>query len=144
MMMAWERPRIEVEKFIANEYVAACGDSGTTYLFECIAGGGKYGSVWWETNNKENLQTNREYVGDGLGGILDPDNWISADTRLTTTYHACGATHEASTTDDFLNGYYIQDGTNTVTKVIIWRGPDGNNVHCTTNLDKNTWETAKS
>ena len=28
--------------------------------------------------------------------------------------------------------------------VVIWRGKDGNNIHCTTNLDINSWATAKS
>ena len=29
----WTHPLTQVQKFEANEYVAACGDSGTTYLF---------------------------------------------------------------------------------------------------------------
>ena len=28
--------------------------------------------------------------------------------------------------------------------VIVWRGQYGNNVHCTTNLNMDTWETSKS
>ena len=28
--------------------------------------------------------------------------------------------------------------------VIVWRGETGDNIHCTTNLNINTWETAKS
>ena len=49
MKMRWEEPRIEVQKFMPNEYVAACGDHGVTYKFECNAGGGIPGSsaaVW--------------------------------------------------------------------------------------------------
>ena len=34
----WRRPLTEVQKFEANEYVAACGDSGVVYNFECNAG----------------------------------------------------------------------------------------------------------
>ena len=45
----WEQPVTLVQKFEANEYVAACGDSGTTYLFKCDAGGGRPGDVYLET-----------------------------------------------------------------------------------------------
>ena len=95
-----------------------------------------------------------EYVaacGDGddkfepvLTGILGGDRYMG------TGYHACGEKHVTQTGDEFIEGWYVT-GWDAVTgqgdiakKVIIWRGPDGNNIHCTTNLDKNTWETAKS
>ena len=44
------KPTMESEAFVPNTYVAACGDSGTTYLFTCDAGGGKSGTVYLETN----------------------------------------------------------------------------------------------
>ena len=37
-MKKWSRPVTMVQKFEANEYVAACGDSGVVYNFECNAG----------------------------------------------------------------------------------------------------------
>lgn len=125
----WEQPVTLVQKFEANEYVAACGDSGTKYLFTCDAGGGKSGSVYLETNGRPGLQT-------GWGG----DQYLSG-------YHACGTKHEADSDDEFLDGYYVTTGfwgQQNVTQVIVWRGPHNDNTHCTTNLDKNTWETAKS
>lgn len=128
-MKKWSRPVTMVQKFEANEYVAACGDSGTTYLFTCDAGGGKSGTVYLETNGREGLQT-------GWGG----DRYLSG-------YHACGTTHEADSDDEFLDGYYVTTGwwgQEEVTKVIVWRGPDNDNTHCTTNLDQDSWETAKS
>ena len=133
----WRRPLTEVQKFEANEYVAACGDSGTTYLFKCDAGGGDSGNVYVESNGVEGLQTRGEWVG-GWGG-----HWQEADRSLGG-YHACGTTHEADSDDDFLNGYYVPYRSDKVTDVIIWRGPYNNNVHCTTNLNKDNWETAKS
>lgn len=133
----WRRPLTEVQKFEANEYVAACGDSGTTYLFKCDAGGGDSGDVYVESNGVEGLQTRGEWVG-GWGG-----HWQEADRSLGG-YHACGTEHEADSEDEFLNGYYVPYWSDDVTKVIIWRGPYNDNVHCTTNLDKNSWETAKS
>ena len=133
----WKRPLTEVQKFEANEYVAACGDSGTTYLFTCDAGGGVSGNVYVESNGVEGLQTRGEWVG-GWGG-----HWQEADRSLGG-YHACETTHEADSENEFLNGYYVPYRSDDVTKVIIWRGPYNDNVHCTTNLDKNSWETAKS
>lgn len=133
----WRRPLTEVQKFEANEYVAACGDSGTTYLFKCDAGGGVSGNVYVESNGVEGLQTRGEWVG-GWGG-----HWQEADRSLGG-YHACGTTHEADSDDGFLNGYYVPYWSDKVTDVIIWRGPYNNNVHCTTNLNKDNWETAKS
>lgn len=129
MKRTWEAPGIMVQEFEANEYVAACGDSGKVYNFTCNAGGGVSGDVYLETNGKPGLQT-------GRGG----DQYLSG-------YHACGTTHEASSTDGFLDGYYVTFdwyGNQTVTPVIVWRGPKNNNTHCTTNLDMSTWETAKS
>lgn len=133
----WRRPLTEVQKFEANEYVAACGDSGTTYLFTCDAGGGVSGDVYVESNGVEGLQTRGEWVG-GWGG-----HWQEADRSLGG-YHACQTTHEAESDDEFLNGYYVPYFSNDVTKVIIWRGPYNNNVHCTENLNMDKWETAKS
>lgn len=125
MKRAYVRPLMECETFVANEYVAACGDSGTVYKFKCDAGGGRSGHVYLETNGRPGLQTE--------GPNSD---------RYLSSYHACGTTHEAESTDDFLDGYYVANGN--VTSVIVWRGPRNNNTHCTANLDMNTWETAKS
>lgn len=125
----WVRPLTMVQQFEANEYVAACGDLNKVYKFKCDAGGGIPGSVYLETNGQEGLQT-------GRGG----DQYLSG-------YHACGTTHEAKTTDDFLDGYYVTSswfgGTKT-TPVIVWRGPNNDNTHCTENLNMDSWETAKS
>lgn len=129
MKRTYESPKAYVEEFTPNEYVAACGESGTTYKFTCDAGGGESGTVYLETNGKEGLQT-------GRGG----DRYLSG-------YHACGTTHEAESTDDFLDGYYVTSswlGGTKVTPVIVWRGPHNDNTHCTTNLDMDSWETAKS
>ena len=133
----WIRPLTEVQKFEANEYVAACGDSGVVYKFKCDAGGGESGNVYVETNGVDGLQTRGEWVG-GWNG-----HWQEADKSLGG-YFACGTTHEAESDDGFLNGYYVPYYSDDVTKVIIWRGPHNNYVHCTTNLDQNYLETAKS
>lgn len=139
----WRRPLTEVQKFEANEYVAACGDSGTTYLFKCDAGGGVSGKVYLEDNGKEGLQTtNGPWHQTGFFPWDGYYEW-EADTSLGG-YHACGTSHEADSDNSFLNGYYIPYGSQDVTNVIVWRGPYNNNVHCTTNLNQDSWETAKS
>ena len=137
-MKNYVKPMMESEVFAANEYIAACG-SGTTYLFTCDAGGGRSGNVYLETNGRPGLQT-------GWGG----DQYLSG-------YHACGTQHEADSDDDFLQGYYVTEQwvpgsgggdwghmETTTTDVIVWRGPNNNNTHCTTELDMSKWETAKS
>lgn len=128
------KPTMESEAFVPNTYVAACGDHGTTYLFECNAGGGKSGTVYLETNGRPGLQKGS-------------DQYLSG-------YHACGIKHEADSDDPFLNGYYVTEEyigwwpfghyEEQTTDVIVWRGPYGNNTHCTTNLNMKEWETAKS
>lgn len=131
MKRAYVRPTMVGERFVANEYVAACGDTEYgKYKFTCDAGGGVSGDVYIESNGKPGFQK-----GFGIFGI-------GGDERLGG-YHACGTTHEANTTDDFLEGYYIPDGGNAV-DVIIWRGKRGDNIHCTTNLNRDSWETTKS
>lgn len=125
----YSKPILESETFIPQAYIAKCGDSGTVYKFTCDAGGGYAGSVYLETNGQEGLQT-------GRGG----DRYLSG-------YHACGTTHEADSNNEFLEGYYVTSswfGGTKVTPVIVWRGPNNDNTHCTTNLDMDSWETVKS
>lgn len=129
-MRNWERPMAVVDAFVANEFVSACGDKNKEYLFTCDAGGGDSGKVYLETNGKPGLQK--------TGG------WgYRADKKLGG-YYACGTTHTAKTTDDFKQGYYIKNYTEDIVDVIVWRGPWGDNTHCTTNLNKNEWTTVKS
>ena len=140
MKMRFERPSMDVEQFMANEYIAACGDSGKTYLFDCNAGGGRDGGVWQESNGRPGLQV-------GRGG----DKRIS---RSDHSFSACDKKHETTDPEDFLyNCYYApyrygfiggEVLVDQAVDVIVWRGEKGNNVHCTTDLDIDSWETLKS
>lgn len=124
----WVQPQTVVQQFVANEAVSACGDENKVYKFTCEAGGGGNGTVYLDSDH------------DGEWNLL-------YDEILTLAgYHACGVTHEAPTTDDFKEGFFITGviPPYNVQKVIVWRGEDGHNVHCTTNLDMTTWPTAKS
>ena len=128
MKKTWEEPRILVQQFMPNEYVAACGDKNKVYNFKCDAGGGTPGKVYKDSNNNGRLDLRDEAL---TGHILE-------------TYHACGKTHSAPTDDEFIDGFYVPiSNPLEVTKVIIWT-EGGTNVHCTTNLNKDSWETEKS
>ena len=136
MEKVWRKPHAVVQKFEANEYIAACGDTNDEYLFKCDAMGGITGTVFYSDGD--------DTFEPSLTGLLGDDRLMG------TGYHACGETHTTQVGDDFIEGWYVTgwdaitgEG-ELVTKVIIWRGPEGNNIHCTTNLDKNSWETAKS
>ena len=126
MKKKYVRPMMRVESFVPNEFISACGDSNTVYKFRCDAGGGANGNVFLESNDQAGFQS-------GRGG----DDYLSE-------YHACGTTHEANTKDEFLEGYYLKDNSVDVVPVLVWRGPDGDNTHCTENLDMSTWEVTKS
>ena len=135
MKRTYVRPTMVGERFVANEYVAACGDSGKVYKFECNAGDGVSGNVYQETNGESGLQRLPSKPG------RKPDTNLTSG--LLTSYHACGETHEASAMDKFVNGYYVSLQSGKVTNVIIWRGKDGHNVHCTTKLIMDECATAK-
>lgn len=128
-MRNWERPMVVVDAFVANEFVSACGDKGTIYKFECDAPRGLL------------------YYYKHSDGKIDGEYNRYDKAKLIGNYHPCGAKHEASKTDDFYDGFvdYNRNGKQDSGEgVIVWRGPYGNNGHATTNLDMNSWETAKS
>lgn len=133
----WRRPLTKVQKFEANEYIAACGDTNNEYIFKCDAMGGILGAVFYDNGNGE---------FDPYIPVFNP----SGDRLQGVGYHACGSEHVTQVGDDFIDGWYVTGWDaitgqgDLITKVIIWEGPQGNNIHCTTNLDQNTWETAKS
>ena len=144
--------------FAANEYVAACGDGGKNYIFECNAAFNLFerlpswlqsilkvanvgaedlqigGSVYFETNGEAGLQ-----------------NTGSNQDAYRSDYHACYEKHETNNLGDFKDGWLSMEvgygdykHTFDTQQVIIWTGEDGKNTHCTTNLDMNEWEIAKS
>lgn len=129
MRKTWEEPRILVQEFVANEYVAACGEENQVYKFTCDAKGG-----WLY------------YYSEG-DGTIDGQYNGTGEARLIGSYRPCTATHEASVTNDFYDGFvdYNWNGKcDNGEGVIVWRGPRNNNGHATKNLNMNTWETAKS
>ncbi len=129
-MRNWERPMAVVDASVANEFVSACGAQNTVYLYKCNAGekGHRYNVYYYDKyNTKHYIASNRHYA-------------------QFDSYHPCDATHEASTRDDFINGFIDDQSTwgyDEKTPVVIWTDR-GTNVHCTTILNTNSWSTAKS
>ena len=137
MKRVYERPMMFAQKFTSNEYVAACGESGTVYNFQCNAGDRPYqcepSYIPFFCEHGEDVTDNYPY-----------DVYTSTGEHLGS-YGPCGTSHEANSSDDFIfGGYMVHQHTGETIKVTIWRGADGNNIHCTTILDQKQWETAKS
>lgn len=125
------------------------------------------GDDWDSLSNGSGLDTTTTSVGtvanpswgdlssglDQLIPVIGGTDWTQYDAVLSEGgYHACKTSHVASSDSAFLKGYYLANSKwnngnfniADVLKVIIWRGIDGNNVHCTTKLNMENWETAKS
>ena len=133
MKRVYESPRAYAEMFTPNEYVAACGDHGTVYNFECNAG---------TNRNKYNV-----YLSDGTPYATSGRDSGGCRTDYEY-YYPCGETHTADSDSGFLKGYMYQQGrrgqdSGEKIDVIIWT-ERYTNVHCTTNLNMDEWETAKS
>lgn len=141
--LIWTKPEMNEFAFAANEYVAACGDEGSKYLFKCNAVGGIL-------HYFENLLVSK----DAAQPKWDEVDYSQAGDTTIGSYFPCGRKHEASTSSDFYWGYidynlndkHDPNGTYGLEKetVIVWRGPNGNNGHATKNLNINDWEVAKS
>lgn len=128
MKKRWEEPRILVQKFMPNEYVAACGASGVVYKFECNAG---------KRNTHYAIKDSNGRVANISGRYMDGERYY---------YYPCGKTHEAESDSGFLTGYHLDDPTTRRDEnisVVIWTQYN-TDVHCTTKLDMNEWSTAKS
>ena len=132
MKRTYTRPIAYVEEFTPNEYVAACGDSGVVVYFFFY---------FCSRRNSYNVYFDN---GKPLASSNGNEEWYAQFSG----YHPCGATHEAESNSGFYDGYmYLQNwrGNNSgdPIDVIIWTD-NGTDVHCTTNLNKDEWETAKS
>ena len=132
----WTAPKAEVEQFMANEYVAACGDSGVVYKFNCNAAGG---SLYYYPNSD---------------GVIDGVYKSGGKASYVGIYTPCGEKHDAESTADFYDGFVDRNGNgkcDSGEEVIVWLewgnsffGPMIRDGHATAILNKNEWETAKS
>lgn len=134
-MRKYKKPVLNVEQFTANEFIAACHDQNTVYKFTCDAPRGPlyyYPQSDGKIDGTYNGKGRPQLIGSSFPGF---------------TYHPCNKKHEASTTDDFYDGFVDRNYNGRYDAgegVIVWRGADGKNGHATKNLDMTTWETSKS
>ncbi len=129
MKRTYVRPTMVGERFVANEYVAACGEENKVYKFKCDA---PRGELYYYPSSDGTIDG--AYTGTGRA------SWIGS-------YHPCNAKHEASTTSDFYDGFVDYNHNRRQDEgegVIVWRGKWNMNGHATTNLNMDAWETAKS
>lgn len=136
MKKRWEEPRILAEKFMPNEYVAACGDTEYgNYLFECDA---PAGTLYYYPQSDGKIDG--QYSGWGWAERMG-------------SYTPCGATHEAPTTGDFYDGFVDRNRNGQQDSgegVIVWRNREWSilgwrwNGHATTNLDMESWTKDRS
>ena len=136
MKAVYESPKMMIQTFVPDEYVAACGDSGVVYNFKCNAGDKNHEYAVYTYNKRGR----KEYLKIGSG-------WDSHTINgYDYYYHPCGVTHKAESDSGFLTGYYMDDmSTRKDDKipVTVWTAYN-TDVHCTKELDMDSWETAKS
>lgn len=148
MKKIYEKPAMQLEEFIPNECVAACGDTEYgKYKFNCNAGNyDGFGYIYQE------MQGNGQFDHGNYG-------WGANDRRLGG-FGPCNIEHEADTTDEFIDGWYVPCDATYIPRedawdvhtvyydqaipVIIWRGDDGNGLHATSVLDRDSWPVVKS
>ena len=129
MKRTYVRPTMVGERFVANEYVAACGGENKVYKFKCDA---PRGELYYYPSSDGTIDG--VYTGPGRAELLG-------------SYHPCDEEHEASATSDFYDGFvdYNYNGSQDEGEgVIVWRGKWNKNGHATMNLHMDTWGTAKS
>ena len=137
MKKAYVKPSMESEEFVPNVYCSQCGDSGVTYYFECNAG---EPYRYWQPG----------IFGGGRWVVDDHPYRVVAGGQTWENYGPCNETHVASSRDEFLTGYIDNMHTkeNENIPVVVWKQYVGGyqrwNIHCTTNLDQDSWVIAKS
>lgn len=115
----WIVPTTEVQKFAANEYVAAC-----TVKFVC------------DVQGRGDL-----FTADGTN--------LTPNKVATTYYRPCSAELEVAADSDFQTGYLVENNGSDQKKnwmgsaykqipCIIWT--DGDDLHATANTDLSTWD----
>lgn len=154
----YEKPAMQVEAFIANDYCVNCSTDPdhqmVTYNFVCTAGAISSGTPAYAIHNaSEQIQTIAGKYMDG--------------GRTSYYFHPCNATHQFSVKrgtdlsklDNILTGLHI-DRYGTVNRwgeiedvnryrgcdpipVTVWVD-DRNSIHCTTALNPEEWSTEKS
>ena len=164
----WVKPEISAIAFPANAYCSSCGESGTTYLFDCNGGSG---ILFIDRDNNGKLTPNynwnwgdQRYDFDSMDYVWQSWGSGSGSDSSVGSHYSCGEKHEASSEDDFFDGFLIPSGyigqetddwgrtqsfisinlRNMAANVKVWYNSVTQRYHATKNLDINSWEIAKS
>ena len=128
MKKIYERPVMVCENFKVDEYCSTCGKVEKEYYFDCNEDPGFIGFVYKESNGQDGLQF--------------------GDTLFATSFDDCAEHHPLTESElsGLMNGYVVKHQVGSgellsAVPVLIWTGKNGNNCHCTTNVNVNTWET---
>lgn len=137
MRREYESPRMVVEEFEANEYIAACGDENRVYKFECTSDSGY---IHYYPNSDGNIDG--VYNGNG-----DPN-------KISSPFSPCNKKHESPVNSAYYDGFVDRNNNSRCDEgeaAIIWLeweksifGTYLKDGHATSNLNMNSWVTAKS
>lgn len=142
----WSSPKTAFEEFVPQVYCKNCSaDDNTKYVYNFTCDAGASGLF---VTNTVYLETN------GISGLQISGD--SKDTRQSTSYGPCGATHtvevmgkltEESLNQIFPKGWVYKNGysdhSDEAEEVRVWTA-NGTNTHCTTALDIDDFQLAKS
>lgn len=150
MKKIYEKPVMQAEVFVVENYCAgSCGEHGTTwYDFQCDAPvngnhhywDGDYDDVYWWSQSRFsplNPATKDKKIED----------YIGSTAYYLGQYHPCGITHPVSSENSFYFGFVDRNNNERYDQgegCVIWRGDNGRNIHCTSVLRHEDWETLKS
>lgn len=131
----YSKPILESETFVPQVHIAACGDGGVSYLFECNA---PAGTLYYYPKSDGNIDG--IYTGSGKAERMG-------------SYTPCNIKHQTDSTGDFYDGFVDRNRNEKHDRgegVIVYRnmewgifGPRWNG-HATENLDMDSWQVAKS
>lgn len=123
---AYSKPILESETFVPQEYVAACNEEVTSYLFTCDAYSEYHGSGWL------GYYSNLYYYKNGVAKILGG-------------YHPCNDTHLAPVKDEFYRGFVDNNENGKEDpgeECYVWiekKNWGRKGWHATKNLNPNSW-----
>lgn len=139
MKEKWQAPKIFIERFTPNDYIASsCGKTvDGKYLFKCDAPAGTL--YYYPTGRGE------EITLFGISFGYEGASPVGGITRART-YHPCNATHETDNYSDFYDGFVDYNGNrheDDGEAVMVWtdHGTDG---HATKTLGREQWTITRS
>lgn len=137
MKKQWGKPLTGVQEFMPQEFIAACDpdEDFVKYEFWCNAGNGTTFNVYYDIDKD---------------GVFDSED----ESAYIGNFYACRESHSVTVhkgenVDNIFPygfiGRYEWVGWEREYRtypVRIWRGEDGDNIHCTTKLNVSEWTVA--